>query len=121
MINFLLVGLGGFLGSSLRYLCGQIFICGNAEFPISTLLINFVGSFLIGIISSVFSDSKINLFFRMGVCGGFTTFSTFSLETFNMIESGKIFIAILYSSISVLLCLLGVFLGKLISKIFLSV
>ena len=119
MINFLLVAFGGFIGAGMRYLCSQISIFKSISFPIATLIINFVGSFLIGIISSISPGSKFNLFFRVGVCGGFTTFSTFSLETFDMIESGKIPLAIIYSSSSVLLCLIGVLLGKSISKIFL--
>ena len=119
MINFLLVAFGGFIGSGMRYLFNQISIFKNISFPIATLIINFVGSFLIGIISSILPGSKFNLFFRVGVCGGFTTFSTFSLETFDMIESGEISFAMLYSLISVLLCFMGVFLGKSISKIFL--
>lgn len=121
MINFLLVGIGGFIGSCIRYLFVQIPVWGNIEFPVSTLLINFIGSFLIGIISFMSPSSPLNLFFKFGICGGFTTFSTFSLETFNMIESGKIFPAVSYSLASLVLCLIGVFLGKLVSRILLCI
>lgn len=120
MINCFYVGIGGFLGSCLRYLFSQIYTTVN--FPFSTLLINFLGAFIIGIISSTIpTNSKLSMFFKIGFCGGFTTFSTFSLETFNFLESGKIFLSLLYSLASILLCLFGVLLGKLIAKLFLSV
>ena len=117
MINCLWVGIGGFIGSCLRYLFGQIPVFENLNFPLSTLLINFIGAFLIGLISQTSTNFNFNLFFKVGLCGGFTTFSTFSLETFTMIESGKMFLAIIYSLASVLLCLAGILVGKLVAKL----
>ena len=118
MINLLLVGLGGFIGSVARYLFGQIPVFQSLAFPVSTLIINFVGSLLIGMISSLTPDFRLNLFFKIGLCGGFTTFSTFSLEIFNMIESGKIFPAGIYCFLSIALSLIGVFLGFKMLTIF---
>ena len=119
MTDFLLVGFGGFLGSVARYLFGQFFDFKNIAFPISTLIINFIGSLIIGIVGfSVPNFTKPTLFLKVGLCGGFTTFSTFSLETFNMLKSGKTILALLYSFLSIALCLIGVLLGKLISKTF---
>lgn len=118
MINLLLVGLGGFIGSVARYLFGQIPIYESLAFPVHTLIINFVGSLLVGIISSLTPDFKLNLFFKIGLCGGFTTFSTFSLEMFNLIVSGKILLAGIYCFASIVLGLIGIFLGFKMFPIF---
>lgn len=88
MVNFLFVGFGGFIGSVARYLFSQILIFEGLAFPVSTLIVNFIG-----------------------LCGGLTTFSAFLLETFSMIESGKILLAGAYCFASVALSLAGVFLG----------
>ena len=112
MVNFLLVGFGGFIGSVARYLFSQIPIFEGLAFPVSTLIVNFIGSIIIGMISSLAPGFKFNLFFKIGLCGGLTTFSAFSLETFSMIESGKILLAVVYCFVSVALSLAGVFLGS---------
>lgn len=118
MINFLIVGFGGFIGSVARYFFGQIPVFASTAFPVSTLLLNFIGSFLIGIVNFSALDFKLKLFFKVGFCGGFTTFSTFSLEVINMIESGRILSAVVYCFASVLLSLFGAFLGFKISLSF---
>lgn len=117
MLKCLFVGLGGFVGSVLRYLCGLLLFKYSTNFPFHTLIINFVGSFAIGIIMD-FSmkispiNANILLLLTVGVCGGFTTFSTFSLETIHLFEKGKIILGLGYIFASVILCLLGVLLGK---------
>ena len=102
MANILAVGLGGFIGSVLRYLIG---VC---IFPIKTFAINIIGCILIGIISVWTSKQTINpqlvLLLKVGICGGFTTFSTFALETSNLLSNGHYFIAFLYVFGS---CLIG--------------
>lgn len=115
MINVLFVGLGGALGAACRYLISLIPLKG--DFPFLTLLTNLLGAVLIGIVVGIAgSNEKISkqgvLFFKTGVCGGFTTFSTFSLEGFTLLEGGKYLLGTAYIVASVVLCLLGVAVGK---------
>lgn len=121
LINCLAVGTGGFLGSVGRYLLSAAFSPQNVSFPWITLLINFFGSFLIAAVSEL-SDNwlplppRALLFLKMGVCGGFTTFSTFSFETVRLFEDGKVLSGCGYAFLSVLLCLTGIVLGKLVIR-----
>ncbi|MCQ2566928.1 MAG: fluoride efflux transporter CrcB [Mogibacterium sp.] len=114
-IKCIAVGCGGFIGSIARYLVSKIEFQHGGSYPINTLLVNVAGAVLIGfIISSAknygMSEEKL-LFLKVGLCGGLTTFSTFSVETWGYIQSGNIFMGIAYSLVSVLLCVLGVMLG----------
>ena len=101
---------------ALRYLLSSVIPVLHG-FPLATLLINLAGSFLIGALSETAAVYAVNdrllLFLKVGVCGGFTTFSTFSLETVNLFECGKYGLGVIYAIVSVLLCVAGVFLGKL--------
>ncbi|MFV0528685.1 MAG: fluoride efflux transporter CrcB [Lachnospiraceae bacterium] len=117
MIKCLLVGLGGFTGTIGRYLLGVVLAPVSTKFPWSTLLINFMGALLIGAISAVSVRPKILspnllLFLTVGICGGFTTFSTYSLETVKLLKEGRMFAGGMYAAGSVLLCLAGVMLGQ---------
>ena len=121
MYNCLMVGLGGFLGAAARYLLGLIPFQNITSFPIVTLLINFIGSFAIGVISqfstdSGSADSPLTLFLKTGVCGGFTTFSTFALESGDMLQGGRGFMAALYIVLSLVLCISGAVLGRLAAR-----
>ena len=121
MLNCFFVGIGGFIGSVLRYIFGFIPINERGIFPVNTLIINIIGSLLIGIIIALFIkhvdwDSKILLMLKVGLCGGFTTFSSFSAESLNLIESGNQVMAILYIVLSVILCLIAVCIGQYIVK-----
>ena len=125
--NIIFVALGGGLGSVCRYLCGFIPAPELGGFPIVTMLINFVGALIIGVFAELVDNSmvtyfniseKMGLFFKVGFCGGFTTFSTFSLEMFNLLDNGKVGMAVSYGVISVIICLLGVILGRYLVKTF---
>lgn len=115
MRSILFVGLGGAIGAIGRYLISLFSVKGN--FPFLTLLTNLLGAILIGVIVG-FADSKETiskdwiLFLKTGVCGGFTTFSTFSLESLLLLENGKYFLGSIYILLSVTLCILGVAIGK---------
>ncbi len=117
-MNFLFVGAGGALGAIFRYSIGLIPYKG--DFPVLTLVTNLLGAFFIGFISGAaekkgLSDNLV-LFLKTGVCGGFTTFSTFSLESYRLIQSNHLILAVIYVVLSVGLCLAGVFFGMFLAK-----
>ena len=120
--NCLAVGAGGFVGAVFRYLVGFIPQLQRGAFPLHTLLINVVGAILIGAVAEkAGAASGMNptllLFLKVGVCGGFTTFSTFSLEGVGLLESGRTGLFFLYALLSVALCLGGVLLGRTLGSL----
>lgn len=110
--NILLVGLGGGIGSMLRYLIGLG--CGLLHWAswISTLSVNALGSFLIGIFLSACGSGDWKLLLVVGLCGGFTTYSTFSAQSLDMLRSGNFLGASGYILGMLLLCLLCVWAGS---------
>jgi fluoride exporter len=118
--NFLLVGLGGGIGAMLRYFFSSII--KHNTFPYNTLLINIAGSLLIGIVFGLSEKSngiseQVKLFIATGICGGFTTFSAFSVENMQMIKEGDYVTAGVYIFASVALCVVAVFAGfKIINQ-----
>ena len=113
----LLVGLGGFLGTVLRYSI-QIYIDRSVtmSFPLAIFLINLVGSFLIGIIFGLFLEKNVLsdewvLFLATGFCGGFTTFSAFSFGNLKLLQTAEYGPLLSYSVGSVILGILATFLG----------
>ena len=120
MISILCVGAGGALGAMGRYGLGLIPLGG--EWPLMTLLINFAGSVAIGAIVEVAARSQgampqeLVLFLKVGLCGGFTTFSTFSLETLELMEQGQWAAAGGYAVVSVAACVAGVLAGKMLAR-----
>ena len=107
------VGFGGLLGTVSRYLLGLLPVRHSSGFPIVTLFINVAGAFLIGVIAALAEksagmDPRALLFWKVGICGGFTTFSTFALETQNLLSSGKTPLAFCYAALSVVLCVAAV-------------
>ena len=122
MMGLLCVGAGGALGAMGRYGLGLIPL--GSELPLMTLLINFLGSVAIGAIveTSELAAGALSreavLFLKVGLCGGFTTFSTFSLETLELIEGGQyaIFVFEGYALVSVVLCVAGVLVGKVLAR-----
>ena len=120
MMGLLCVGAGGALGAMGRYGLGLIPLGG--ELPLMTLLINFLGSVAIGAIveTSELAAGALSreavLFLKVGLCGGFTTFSTFSLETLELIEGGQFAIAGADARVSGVLCVAGVLVGKVLAR-----
>lgn len=113
----LAVALGGAIGSVARYLggigVGKIF---NLDFPWGTLIINIAGSFLIGVFVESFAlrwnlPQAMRVFLTVGICGGFTTFSTFSLESYLLIDRGELGAAVAYIAASVVVSILALFGG----------
>ena len=107
MLNCLIVALGGGVGACARYLIGLIPVKDLYGFPVKTLFINLAGCFFIGLIAAlavknVPLSSKTVLFIKTGLCGGFTTFSTFALETENLIKTRHAGLAVLYVALSII-------------------
>ncbi len=119
----LLVGIGGAVGSMARYglsvLVGRLW---SGSFPLAILLTNIAGSVLMGVLVGLLarfmpeSGNEIRLFAAVGVLGGFTTFSSFSLDTIILLERGELAQATLYVVLSVVVCLAGLYLGLLITR-----
>ena len=115
--DILLVGLGGGLGSIARYACQRMTAnYFSHPFPLATFAVNIIGCFLIGIFwglsfKSFDSNQVWKLFLMTGLCGGFTTFSSFTLESIGLIKENKTGLFFLYLAASVLLGLLATFAG----------
>lgn len=124
MINtILLVGLGGGLGSIARYLCQRWLAQQYPQsFPYGTLAVNIIGCLLIGIfwassLKHVTYAGQWKLFLMTGLCGGFTTFSAFTLEGINLLKEQRIGLFFLYVGISLLAGLVATYVGiKLIKQ-----
>lgn len=124
MKNILLVAFGGGLGSVARYLLSLYIVKNsNGTFPLATLVVNVIGCLLIGLLfglaeRSGFLSAELRLLLAVGFCGGFTTFSTFSNETFELMRGGQVYSALFYILLSVLFGFFAVMLGyKLITLI----
>lgn len=121
MLDCILVGIGGFIGTVFRYLIGLLPLGSAGGFPVKTLVINITGSFLISLIAafalkSFRPDPHITLILRTGVCGGFTTFSTFAFESAELIKSGHTTSAVVYIFASIVLGLSAVWLAQSLVK-----
>jgi CrcB protein len=123
MNGFLLVGAGGALGAMARYgISGLVSRLWPMGFPLATLLVNILGSIAMGIFVGLLArflpanQDQLRLFVAIGIFGGFTTFSSFSLDTIVLMERGELAQAISYVALSVVVCLLGLYLGLLITR-----
>lgn len=119
--TLLWIGMGGFLGSIARYLTGLLFAKFDS-FPFGTFVANVLGCFLIGMIYGWSSrmdgiHPNLILFFATGFCGGYTTFSTFTFENLELLQSGSYLTFGLYTALSFLTGLLAVVIGLMITKI----
>ena len=115
--NITYVVLGSASGGTLRYLISVYFLTkGLNKFPWTTLSVNLIGCFLIGVIYAISEKSiqggeNLTLFLATGFCGGFTTFSAFAMENFQFIKQEATTTAIVYIALSVVLGILLTFLG----------
>lgn len=111
--NIIIVGIGGCIGTIIRFLLYQ-FIKTQESYPV-TLLINIIGSFIIGIIIALNLKHGLNnqwkLFLATGVCGGFTTFSSFSIENLQLIQQGKFGFSLLLILSSVFISIIAAYIG----------
>jgi len=123
LVRVLVVGIGGFIGASLRYIISVF--CMRAlgdSFPYGTLFVNALGGFLIGFIMEASSglwpvSPNTKLFLTTGILGGLTTFSTFSYETINLLNVGSYLLGGLNAGLNLLLSLLGAWMGKLLAQV----
>jgi CrcB protein len=121
--NILLIGLGGFAGSIARYFVSRL--NNHIEWlsiPVGTLLVNVIGSFLIGFLTGISEKSplltvELRMLLMVGLCGGFTTFSTFTGENLMLMRNGQFLPLFLYTGFSVLLGFTAVYLGYISTKL----
>jgi len=123
MTRLLFVGLGGFVGTLFRYwLSGVIARRYGETFPFGTLVVNALGCFLIGFLFYFFYDRSltsptVRTVVFIGVIGGFTTFSSYGLQTFTLLKDGQVFLALVNIVASNILCLVLVWLGYSLAKV----
>jgi fluoride exporter len=121
-MSYLWVTVGSALGGLLRYALTRMTLSMSADFPYGTILINILGSFVIGYFGTLTLQSgryaasdNLRLFVMVGLCGGFTTFSSFSLQTFDLMRSGAWVRALANVVLSVTLCIAAVAAGHLLA------
>ena len=127
MLDYILVMAGGALGTGARFwLSGFVAERGGELFPLGTLVVNVTGSFAIGFLAaytdpegSFLVSPRVRQFFMIGVCGGYTTFSSFSLQTLDLVRDGDWFRASLNILLSFVCCLLAVWLGRILALVIL--
>jgi CrcB protein len=123
MIRYLLVALGGMLGAVARYgLGGWISNATEGGFPYGTLAVNLIGSFVLGFFLTLAIDRfswspELRIFFTVGVLGAFTTFSTFSYETVELLREGVYAVAAINMGASLFGCLAATFAGIALARL----
>ena len=123
MSRTLLVAFGGMLGSIARYwLAGVIQRLDGAEFPFGTLGVNVLGSFIVGVVMALSLERgtlppNARIFLAIGLCGGFTTMSTFSYETMALLRDGQAILGLGNVAATLIACLVAVWLGQVIGRI----
>ena len=114
MLDCLFIGFGGFIGTVCRYLIGLLPLGTEGGFPVKTLAINILGAFVIGLVSALAvknesMDRHLVLMLKVGLCGGFTTFSTFAYENADLLKNGQTWISVLYMALSLAVGIAAVF------------
>lgn len=123
MKNYIVIFMGAGIGGSLRYFISTFFYkILPILFPFGTLAVNVIGSFALGIIIFGLDEKDLisplmKLFLGVGFCGGFTTFSTFSYETFNLMKDSEFLLAGINVLLNVVVSFAGIYLGYLISRV----
>ena len=121
--QLILIGTGGFVGSVARYLVSRL---GSRiewlSIPVGTLVVNVAGSLLIGFLIGISEKSPIltvewRMLLMVGLCGGFTTFSTFTGENLMLLRNGQVFPLLLYTGLSIILGFTAVYLGYISTKL----
>ena len=120
-LKLLYVGVGGFFGAVLRYwISGWVYQLTGTDFPYGTLVVNLIGAFLLGIFMAVALQANISTAMRhlvaIGMLGAFTTFSTFSYETLQLLQHGELWRGLLNIGVSIIAGLIAVWLGMLMGR-----
>jgi CrcB protein len=122
VLRTILVGLGGLIGSLARYwLAGVVQQLNGSEFPMGTLAVNVLGSFVIGLVFALslergLINANLRLLLTTGFCGGFTTMSTFSFETLALLRDGSTAAALGNIGATLIICLAAVWLGDFTAR-----
>lgn len=124
MFGYLVIALGGALGSVARFAASaSLDRATQSAFPWGTIAVNISGCFLIGLFAAATApggrfpvSSELRQFVMVGICGGYTTFSSFSLQTLVLARDGDLPRALLNVAFSVLFCILGVWLGSVVGS-----
>lgn len=123
MRQLLIVGLGGFFGSIARFLVSKLNLHWHfLAIPMGTLTVNILGSLIIGFLAGISAKSEIltlnlRLFLMVGICGGFTTFSSFTNENLTLMQNGQFASVLLYTAFSIFFGFLAVYLGYITSNL----
>ncbi len=125
LVNFLCVGAGGALGAMARYLFTLIPFAPANGFPFLTLLINFIGCLVMGVLAALGAgqfnlNPQAMILLRVGLCGGFTTLSTLALETTQLMQDGSWMVAFAYVAITLVSCIAGLMLSQWITLRFIA-
>jgi CrcB protein len=120
--ELMIVGIGGFIGSAARYWVSMMsYRVFGPDFPYGTLIVNTVGSFLIGFLMFLFAErivasANLRIFLTIGILGGFTTFSTFSYETVALLREGSYLMGVSNILITLFACLASTWLGGIFAR-----
>ncbi len=122
--SYISVALGSIVGAVARFLVSVLFVSQFGDgFPWGTLFVNVTGSFVIGFYAALtgpdgrlFVSARQRLFVMVGICGGYTTFSAFSLETLRLVQSGKAQTAFVYLLVSAITWIAGVWIGHMLAS-----
>jgi fluoride exporter len=121
--KLILAGLGGFIGSACRYWFSLVaYRFFGQDFPYGTLIVNVIGSLLIGLLMALFEERfvispNLRIFLTIGILGGFTTFSTFSYETVELLREGSYLTSIINILSTLFICLTATWFGSIIGKL----